>query len=81
MGQDHLETGQPKDHIYKDLIWLLLNLMKEFIDLIQLVFNLIIVIIKGMGVLPTCFVDGQSAESLGLTGKERFSVDLNKGNL
>ena len=46
-----------------------------------MVFNLIIVIIKGMGVLPTCFVDGQSAESLGLTGKERFSVDLNKGNL
>ena len=34
-----------------------------------------------MGVLPTCFVDGQNADSLGLTGKERFSVNLNGGNL
>ncbi len=29
----------------------------------------------GMGVLPLEFVDGQSAESLGLTGEEAFSVE------
>ena len=34
-----------------------------------------------MGVLPTCFLEGQNADSLGLTGKERFSVNLNGGDL
>jgi aconitate hydratase len=29
----------------------------------------------GMGVLPLQFTDGQSAESLGLTGQEMFSID------
>lgn len=35
----------------------------------------------GMGILPSCFVDGQSSDSLGLTGKERFNVSLNKGDM
>ena len=30
----------------------------------------------GMGVLPLCFADGQSAASLGLTGEEVFDIDL-----
>lgn len=30
----------------------------------------------GMGVLPCCFREGEDADSLGLTGKERFSIDL-----
>ena len=30
----------------------------------------------GMGVIPLCFLPGQSAESLGLTGSERFSIAL-----
>jgi hypothetical protein len=34
-----------------------------------------------MGILPACFIDGQSADSLGLSGKERFSLNLNNGNL
>ena len=28
----------------------------------------------GMGVVPLQFVDGQSAQSLGLTGKEQYSI-------
>eukprot|EP00386_Alphamonas_edax_P004728 GDKI01014892.1.p1 GENE.GDKI01014892.1~~GDKI01014892.1.p1 ORF type:complete len:397 (+),score=163.27 GDKI01014892.1:207-1397(+) len=35
----------------------------------------------GMGVLPLQFVEGQNADSLGLTGKERFSINLNGGDL
>lgn len=35
----------------------------------------------GMGVLPMQFKDGQNADSLGLTGKEQFSIDLKKGNI
>ena len=35
----------------------------------------------GMGVLPLQFKEGQSADSLGLTGKETFSIDLKGGNL
>ena len=35
----------------------------------------------GMGVLPMEFKKGQSADTLGLTGKEQFSIDLNHGNL
>ncbi|MBS0198095.1 MAG: aconitate hydratase AcnA, partial [Planctomycetes bacterium] len=31
----------------------------------------------GMGVLPLCFADGQSAGSLGLTGDETFDIHLN----
>jgi len=34
-----------------------------------------------MGVLPLVFVNGESADSLGLTGKEQFSIDLRKGEL
>jgi len=30
----------------------------------------------GMGVLPLCFPEGQSAKSLGLTGEEVFDIDL-----
>jgi aconitate hydratase len=30
----------------------------------------------GMGVLPLCFVDGQNAASIGLTGEETFDIDL-----
>lgn len=35
----------------------------------------------GMGILPLQFKDGESADSLGLTGKERFSIKLNGGDL
>lgn len=35
----------------------------------------------GMGILPVQYKEGQSAESLGLTGRERFSIDINHGNL
>jgi aconitate hydratase len=30
----------------------------------------------GMGIIPLVFLSGQSAQSLGLTGKEQFSIDL-----
>lgn len=30
----------------------------------------------GMGVIPLCFKSGEDADSLGLTGHERFSIDL-----
>ena len=35
----------------------------------------------GMGVLPLEFLSGQTADSLGITGHERFSIDLNHGDL
>ena len=35
----------------------------------------------GMGILPLQFVGGQSADGLGLTGFEEFSVELNGGGL
>jgi aconitate hydratase len=35
----------------------------------------------GMGVLPLQFLPGQNAESLGLTGKERFSISGLSENL
>jgi aconitate hydratase len=35
----------------------------------------------GMGILPLQFKDGESAESLGLTGQETFSIDLAGGDL
>ena len=35
----------------------------------------------GMGILPLEFKNGESAETLKLTGKERYSVNLNGGNL
>lgn len=35
----------------------------------------------GMGVLPLQYLPGQTAESLGLTGKETFNIDVNGGNL
>jgi aconitate hydratase len=31
----------------------------------------------GMGILPLEFKEGQSADSLGLTGKEQFTIKLN----
>lgn len=30
----------------------------------------------GMGIVPLQFLQGQNAESLALTGKEQFSIDL-----
>jgi aconitate hydratase len=30
----------------------------------------------GMGIMPLCFQNGEDADSLGLTGKEQFSIDL-----
>lgn len=30
----------------------------------------------GMGIIPLCFKPGEDAETLGLTGHERFSIDL-----
>lgn len=35
----------------------------------------------GMGILPLQFLDGQSADSLGLTGLEDYSIDLEGGKL
>lgn len=35
----------------------------------------------GMGILPLEFQNGESADSLGLTGKEQFSIDLKNGNM
>merc|ERR1719305_1484932 len=35
----------------------------------------------GMGILPMQFKDGANADSLGLTGHETFSIDLNGGDL
>ncbi len=35
----------------------------------------------GMGILPLEFLNGESADSLGLTGSEQFSIKLNGGNL
>lgn len=30
----------------------------------------------GMGIMPLQFCEGQSAESLGLTGRESFTIDI-----
>ena len=35
----------------------------------------------GMGILPLQFLEGQSVDSLGLTGKEQFNIDTQGGNL
>ena len=35
----------------------------------------------GMGILPLEFLPGQNADSLNLTGNEKFSIPLNNGNL
>ncbi|EFC38225.1 aconitase [Naegleria gruberi] len=35
--------------------------------------------LAGMGIIPLQFKEGQSADSLGLTGKEQFSIDLSAG--
>lgn len=35
----------------------------------------------GMGILPLQFQEGQSADSLGLDGSERFNIKLNNGDL
>ena len=34
-----------------------------------------------MGILPMEFTNGDSADSLGLTGQEQYSIDLKNGNL
>lgn len=35
----------------------------------------------GMGILPLEFREGENADTLGLTGKERYTIDLQGGNL
>ena len=35
----------------------------------------------GMGIVPLQFIQGEGADSLGLTGKETFTIDLRKGDL
>ena len=35
----------------------------------------------GMGIVPLQFLEGESAESHGLTGKEEFDIDLHEGDL
>ena len=35
----------------------------------------------GMGILPLTYKDGQTADNLGLTGTETFSISMNGGNL
>ena len=35
----------------------------------------------GMGILPLQFLEGQDADSLGLTGFEKFSIKLNGGKV
>lgn len=35
----------------------------------------------GMGVLPMTFLDGENADSLGLTGTEQFNIPLHGGDL
>ncbi|CAD8108921.1 unnamed protein product [Paramecium sonneborni] len=35
----------------------------------------------GMGILPLEFLKGESADTLGLTGKEQFTINVNKDNL
>ena len=35
----------------------------------------------GMGIVPLQFNEGDSAESLGLTGKEEFNIDFKEGHL
>jgi len=35
----------------------------------------------GMGILPMEFKNGESPETIGLTGKERYSIKLNNGEL
>jgi len=34
-----------------------------------------------MGILPLEFLEGKSADTYGITGKERFSIKLNNGEL
>ena len=34
-----------------------------------------------MGILPLQFKDGQSADTLGLNGSEKFDIDMQGGNL
>lgn len=35
----------------------------------------------GMGILPLEFLPGQNADNLGLTGKEKFSINLKDGKI
>lgn len=34
-----------------------------------------------MGILPCEFLKGESADTLGLTGREQFNINLNNGKL
>jgi len=34
-----------------------------------------------MGIIPLQFNEGSSADTLGLTGKETFNIDINNGDL
>ena len=34
-----------------------------------------------MGILPLEFMPGENAESLGLTGKEQYSIDITEQNI
>ena len=34
-----------------------------------------------IGILPLQFKEGQNAEGLGITGKERFNIKLNRGDI
>lgn len=34
-----------------------------------------------MGILPLEFLEGENSEKLGLSGKEKYSLDLKKGKL
>lgn len=35
----------------------------------------------GMGILPMQFKEGENADTFGLTGNEKFNIDINGGNL
>ena len=35
----------------------------------------------GMGILPLTFKEGENADSLGLTGREKYNISLNGGDL
>lgn len=37
--------------------------------------------LAGMGILPLEFKKGENAETLGLTGTEKFDIDLKNGNV
>ena len=64
MAAVHQETGQQKAHS----CWVLKQYIAESYERIHRS-NLV-----GMGVLPLQYINGDTAEKLGLTGKETFSI-------